>query len=339
MMIRNTPIVGLAELFAKSATAPPVLGTADFAYAQSALRIGMFVLALFAMASPAAAEKLRVVASFSILGDMTDRIGGDQIELTTLVGPGGDAHIFEPRPADAETVSKAQLMIVNGLGFEGWIERLVEASGSKAKIVVATDGVATIAPAESHGEAHAEDDHDHGEIDPHAWQSSKNAVTYAGNIAQALCDADEANCETYKANAAAYVAELEALDADIRQKVASLPKDRRTVITGHDAFGYFAHAYGLTFLAPEGVSTESEASAADVAKLITQIKDDKASALFVESISDPRLIEAIAKDTGVSVGGTLYSDALSDAGGPAATYIDMMRYNARTLVEALAQGS
>lgn len=331
--------VGRTEPSAKSAKTSTVPRMADFAPAQSALRIGMLAVALLAMASPAAAEKLRVVASFSILGDMTARIGGDRIALSTLVGPGGDAHIFEPRPADAETVAKAQLMIVNGLGFEGWIERLVEASGSKAKIVVATDGVETIAPAESHGEAHAEDDHDHGEIDPHAWQSAENAVTYAGNIVQALCDTDTANCETYKANAAAYIAELEALDAEIRQKVASLPKDRRTVITGHDAFGYFAHAYGLTFLAPEGVSTESEASAADVAKLITQIKDEKASALFVESIADPRLIEAIAQDTGVAVGGTLYSDALSDAGGPATTYIDMMRYNARTLVEALAQGS
>lgn len=284
-------------------------------------------------------EKLRVVASFSILGDMTARIGGDKIELATLVGPGGDAHIFEPRPQDAQTVAKAELMIVNGLGFEGWIGRLVEASGSKAKIVVATEGIEPIAPVESHGEAHAEDDHDHGKIDPHAWQSAKNAVTYAGNVAQALCDTDAANCESYKSNAATYVAELEALDADIRQMVASLPQDRRTVITGHDAFGYFAHAYGLTFLAPEGVSTESEASAADVAKLITQIKEEKASALFVESISDPRLIEAIAQDTGVTVGGTLYSDALSAPSGPAATYIGMMRYNARTLVEALARGS
>jgi zinc/manganese transport system substrate-binding protein len=302
------------------------------------------VLALGPAASQAA-DKLKVVASFSILGDMTARIGGDKIELTTLVGPGGDAHVFEPRPADAETVAKAQLMIVNGLGFEGWLDRLVEASGSNAEIVVATRGVETIKPAgghghdvraegEKHGE-HANDSHDHGDLDPHAWQSVRNAISYVSNIAQALCDADPANCETYKANGAAYTAELAALDAEIRASIDALPKDRRTVITGHDAFGYFAHTYGVTFLAPEGVSTESEASAADVAKLIEQIKEDKASALFVETISDPRLIEQIGKDTGLTIGGTLYSDALSESGGPAPTYVDMMRYNAKTLAEAL----
>jgi zinc/manganese transport system substrate-binding protein len=311
-----------------------------------------------ALALPAtAAEKLKVVASFSILGDMAARVGGDRIALTTLVGPGSDAHIFEPTPADAETVAKSQLMIVNGLGFEGWLDRLVEASGSNAKIIVASEGVETIKPAEEHGheeqtdaghdehaeseqqEAHAAEGHDHGDIDPHAWQDVRNAVQYVGNIAKALCEADEPNCETYKANAAAYVVALEALDAEIRSTIGALPKDRRTVITSHDAFGYLAHGYGLTFLAPEGVSTESEASAADVAKLIGQIKDDKASALFIESISDPRLIEMIGRDTGLKVGGTLFSDALSAADGPAATYIDMMRYNARTLIGALTARS
>ena len=314
----------------------------------------MFAMLTVAPASQAG-EKLKVVASFSILGDMTARVGGDNIDLTTLVGPGGDAHVFEPRPTDAETVSKAQLMIVNGLGFEGWLDRLVEASGSKAKIVVATGGVETTKPGKGPGpedeakhddhtedetkDEHAEDGHGHGDLDPHAWQSAKNAIHYVSNIARALCDADKANCETYKANGAAYTLELEALDSEIRQMIDALPKDRRTVITGHDAFGYFARAYGVTFLAPEGVSTESEASAADVAKLITQIQESKASALFVESISDPRLIEQIAKDTGVKIGGTLYSDALSEADGPAATYAGMMRYNAKTLTEALAARS
>jgi zinc/manganese transport system substrate-binding protein len=292
------------------------------------------------------AEKLKVVATFSILGDMTARIGGDRIELTTLVGPGGDAHVFEPKPRHAEAVGHAKLMIVNGLGFEGWLDRLVEASGSKAKIVVATRGIETIGMEGQHDDsagdtagAHAGDDHDDGAIDPHAWQSVKNAIRYVTTIARALCEADVTNCETYQANGEAYRAELKALDAEIRQSIEALPKDRRTVITSHDAFGYFAEAYGLTFLAPEGVSTESEASAADVARLIEQIKARKASALFVESISDPRLIEQIARDSGVKAGGTLYSDALSDAEGPAATYIDMMRSNVRTLVGALAPRS
>ncbi|MEZ5923850.1 MAG: metal ABC transporter substrate-binding protein [Hyphomicrobiaceae bacterium] len=315
------------------------------------LAIPVVVTVALAAGQSFADEKLKVVASFSILGDMTARIGGGKIDLTTLVGAGGDAHIFEPRPADAETVAKAQVMIVNGLGFEGWLDRLVEASGSKAKIAVATAGVETIKPGEDHdedgheeaghaeGEAHADQGHDHGDLDPHAWQSVNNAIIYVANITQALCDADRANCENYKANSAAYTAELAALDAEIRSAIRALPEDRRTAITGHDAFGYFAHAYGVTFLAPEGVSTESEASAADVARLITQIKEDKASALFVESIADPRLIEQIGKDTGVKVGGTLYSDALSGANGPAPTYVDMMRYNARTLTETLAARS
>ena len=252
-----------------------------------------------------------------------------------LVGPNGDAHVFEPSPADAETVAKAQVIIVNGLGFEGWLERLVEASGSKARIAVATDGIAPLAPAGDHDE----ESHDHGAVDPHAWQSVQNAIRYAGNIARALCAADTESCDAYMANAARYIDDLASLDAEIRQTVGALPLDRRTVITGHDAFGYFAHAYGLTFLAPEGVSTESEASAADVAKLIQQIEQDKASAIFIESISDPRLVEQIGRDTGLKVGGTLYSDSLSEDGGPAATYIDMMRYNARTLTEALAARS
>lgn len=315
-----------------------------------------FSRALFAVAlvagpacvpSAGAAEKLKVVASFSILGDMTARVGGDLIELTTLVGPGGDAHVFEPRPTDAETVAGAQLMIVNGLGFEGWLERLVEASGSKARIVVATEGVETIKSAEDneHDEVKPHEDHakegghEHGAIDPHAWQSVRNALRYVGNITKALCESDRVNCATFKANSAVYAAELGSLDSEIRRSIDALPKDRRTVITSHDAFGYFAHAYGLTFLAPEGVSTASEASAADVAQLIEQIKAHKASALFVESISDPRLIEQIGADTGVAVGGTLFSDALSEADGPAATYIAMMRTNARRLVGALGARS
>ncbi len=297
--------------------------------------LGAALLASFTAAP--AGEKLKVVASFSILGDMTARVGGDRIALSVLVGPDGDAHVFEPKPSDAQTVGQARIMLVNGLGFEGWLERLIEASGSKAGIVTVSEGVQPIKP--KAGEEHAEAGEEHGDIDPHAWQSVPNAITYVGNIAKALCDADKAGCETYKRNGAAYVSELEALDAEIRTAIGALPKDRRTVITSHDAFGYFEHAYGITFLAPESVSTEAEASAADVAKLIDQIEVDKASAIFVENISDPRLVEQIGKDTGLKVGGTLYSDALSGVGGPAGTYIGMMRHNARTLTEALAARS
>jgi zinc/manganese transport system substrate-binding protein len=292
--------------------------------------------------SPAllAAEKPRVVASFSILADMAARVGGDKVEVSSLVGPNGDAHVYEPAPADAKTIAEADLVVVNGLGFEGWFARLVEASGYKGPVVTASEGVAAakMDEEEEHAEAGHDDDHDHdhGAFDPHAWQNAANTVIYAGNIAKALCEADTANCETYKSNAAAYVTELKALDAEIKAAVERVPADRRTVIMSHDAFGYFARAYGITVLAPEGVSTDSEASAQDVAKLIAQTKDKKAAALFVENVSDPRLIEQISRETGLSIGGELYSDALSPPDGPAASYIAMMRHNARLLTAAMA---
>lgn len=278
-----------------------------------------------------ASEKLKVVASFSILADMTSRIGSDRIEITSLVGPNGDAHVFEPAPADAKTLAEADLVVINGLGFEGWFERLVAASGYKGRVATASEGVAAAKMAEEEGH-----DHDHGTFDPHAWQNAGNAVIYAENIAKALCQADAANCETYKSNAAAYVTELKALDAEIKAAVARVPEDRRTVIMSHDAFGYFARAYGIAVLAPEGVSTDSEASAKDVARLIAQIREKKAAALFIENVSDPRLIEQISRETGLSIGGELYTDALSSPDGPAATYIAMMRHNARMLTEAMA---
>lgn len=287
-----------------------------------------------------AAEKPRVVASFSILADMAGRVGGDKVEVTSLVGPNGDAHVYEPSPADAKTIAEADLIVVNGLGFEGWFERLVEASGYKGPVVTASDGVkaARMEEKDEHAEAgHEEDhDHDHGAFDPHAWQDAANAAIYVENIAKALCAADKSGCETYTSNAAAYAADLKALDAEIKAAVARVPEDRRTVIMSHDAFGYFARAYGIAVRAPEGVSTDSEASAKDVAKLIAQIGEKKAAALFVENVSDPRLIEQISRETGLSIGGELYSDALSGPSGPARTYVEMMRHNARLLTEAMA---
>ncbi|MBD3788394.1 MAG: zinc ABC transporter substrate-binding protein, partial [Sphingomonadales bacterium] len=240
-----------------------------------------------------AQDKLPVVASFSILGDMVAEVGGDRVAVSTLVGPDGDAHVYEPTPADAQTVAAASVVFVNGLGFEGWLDRLIEASEYKGPVVVATTGVVPRAMAEeghdhdhaghaegeakAEGEAdhdhdHAHEGHDHGGIDPHAWQSLANARLYVANIAAGLTAADPEGAETYKANAAAYLAEIDAVEAEIIAAVAALPEDRRSVVTSHDAFGYFGATYGLTFHAPEGISTESEASAADVATLITQIK-------------------------------------------------------------------
>ncbi|MEM9147885.1 MAG: zinc ABC transporter substrate-binding protein [Pseudomonadota bacterium] len=448
-----------------------------------------------------AAEPIAVVATFSILGDMVARIGGEHIALKTLVGPGGDAHVYQPTPADAAAVSEADVLFVNGLEFEGWLDRLVDASGFDGTRVVATSGIEaipfedgddhddhddhdkhaegehghgehafewaglfdleagtyswsfakvdgdyadpamkmvvlsaddieaveeaaeellesdaaetkadgeTLAPkdmaysltfdaskdvtvysveitedgtyvfftehmpfefeadehffkdasradvepiaqepeGDHHDHAHGDSDHDdhdeaghhghhHGAFDPHAWQSIDLAVTYADNIAAALSQADPANASTFYANRAAYVAELEALDAEIRATLAGLPEDRRTIVTSHDAFGYFEASYGLTFEAPQGLSTESDPSAADVAEMIDQIRDENISAVFVESITDNRLLEQIANETGATIGGTLYSDALSEPDGPAGTYLDMMRHNATTIAAAL----
>ncbi|MBS9721266.1 zinc ABC transporter substrate-binding protein [Tianweitania sp. BSSL-BM11] len=330
------------------------------------MRLASFVSVITLMPAtmaPASAENLKVVASFSIIADLAKNVGGDRIDITTLVGPDGDAHVYEPKPADAAAVADADVVLVNGLQLEGFLQRLIEASGTKAPVVELTKGGEILKNEEEHhhhdadeekeeaegkGHDHAADGtdhghdhghaghHHHGEFDPHAWQSVGNAETYVKNIADALCAADKDGCDTYKSNAEAYEAKLQALDKEVRESIASIPQDKRTIITSHDAFGYFEHEYGLTFLAPEGVSTEAEASAADVAALINQVREDKASAIFVENITNPRLIEQIASETGIKVGGTLYSDALSDASGPASTYIDMMKHNAETIKAAIS---
>jgi zinc/manganese transport system substrate-binding protein len=312
-----------------------------------------------------AAEPLKVVASFSILGDMVSEIGGDAIVVTTLVGPDGDAHVYEPTPGDASSIAAADILVVNGLDFESWVPRLVGAAGFKGVEVVASAGVTPrafgdhdeddhddAADAEDHDHDHdhdeaEHDDHDdhddaagghphhHGANDPHAWQNLANGVIYARNIAAALAKADPDNAATYEANAAAYVAELEAMDAEVKAAFAVIPPERRKVVTSHDAFGYFADAYGVEFIAPTGVSTDAEASAADVARIIDQIRHDAITAVFVENISDTRLVDQIASETGAAIGGALFSDALSGPDGPAPTYLDMFRWNTEQLTQAL----
>jgi zinc/manganese transport system substrate-binding protein len=286
--------------------------------------------ALFVAASARAQDRLNVIASFSILGDFVKNVGGDRLEVATLVGPNGNAHVYAPSPGDAKKVADAKLVFVNGLGFEGWLERLVKASGTKAPIVVATRGIKPLERAGEHGH-----DHDHGRADPHAWQSVANAKIYVANIRDALIAADPAGKEAYLANAAAYLAKLDALERDVREVVAKIPADRRRVIISHSAFGYFQDAYGVNFIAPQGVSTEAEASAKDVAAIIAQIRKQKVAAVFLENVTDPRLVEQIARETGAKVGGTLYSDALTDDKGDATTYIDLIRHNLRQLASAL----
>ena len=288
-------------------------------------------LAALLAASPARAQqRLNVIASFSILGDFVKNVGGDGVEVATLVGPNGNAHVYAPSPGDAKKVADAKLVFVNGLGFVGWLERLVMASGTKAPIVVATKGIKPLERAGGH-----DHDHDHGRADPHAWQSVANAKIYVANIRDALIAADPAGKDSYIANAAAYLAKLDALEREVREVIAKIPADRRRVITSHSAFGYFQDAYGVSFTAPQGVSTEAEASAKDVAAIIAQIKKQKAAAVFLENVTDPRLVEQIARETGAKVGGTLYSDALTDDKGDATTYIDLIRHNLRQLASAL----
>jgi ABC-type metal ion transport system, periplasmic component/surface adhesin len=296
------------------------------------------VAATAILASPRAAlaeAPVKAVASFSILGDIVAHVGGERVEVTTLVGPDGDAHVYQPTPADARAVAAANIVFVNGLGFEGWMDRLLDSAGFKGPVVVVSKGVVPLTRAEE-GEAPGHDEHDeHGELDPHAWQNLQNGALYVRNIADALIAVDPAGAAVYRANAERYLAEIAVLDQEVRAAIARLPADRRTIVTSHDAFGYFAAAYGLTLIAPEGVSTESEASAKDVAKLILQIRTEKIPAVFMENITDPRLIEQIRKESGAVVGGTLYSDALSPPDGPAATYLEMFRYNVQTLTSAL----
>ena len=280
-----------------------------------------------ATSGPAAAQdKIRVVATFSILADFARNVGGDAVEVGSLVGPNGDAHAYSPSPADGKRLADANLILVNGLGFEGWIDRLVKASGTKAVVVTASRGIKARQMTD-------EDEHDHGKTDPHAWQSVANAKIYVTNIRDALIKADAAAGPIQPARPPtrrmprAYLAKLDQLENDIKATIAAIPAARRKIITTHDAFGYFGAAYGMQFIAPQGVSTEAEVSARDVAKIIRQIKTQKIPAVFMENVSDPRLMKRIAEEAGAKIGGKLYSDALSPPDGPAATYLDMMRNN------------
>ena len=270
--------------------------------------------------------RLPVIASFSILADFVANAGGERVEVSALVGPDGDAHVFSPAPADARRVAAARLIVVNGLGLEGWMQRLVEASASKAALVTATRG---IQPQTFTLDGKVTDD-------PHAWQNIANAKLYVANIRDGLVAADPDGRAVYEANAAAYLVKLDALEIEVKAVIAAIPAKNRKIITSHDAFGYFGTAYGMKFIAPQGVSTESEPSAKDVAKIIRQIKAEKIPAVFMENISDPRLIQRIASETGAKIGGKLYSDALSGKDGPAATYVEMMKNNVAAFAAALA---
>jgi ABC-type Zn uptake system ZnuABC Zn-binding protein ZnuA len=312
----------------------------------SLFSLGLALVASILLLSPSATRAqaptpLRVVASFSVLGDLVRQVGGDAVQVTTLIGPGVDAHTYDPAPADLVTLSEADLVFENGLGFEPWLDRFYESAQPTAARVVVTEGItpraAGAASAEHEGEG--DDTHDHGQFDPHVWHDVANAIAIVENIRDALSAADPARTETYEANAAATIADLDALDAWIREEVATLPADRRKLVTSHDTFGYFADAYGFEVLgtALGSLSTEvGDPSAREIATLITAIEETGVPAIFAENVSNPDLMTSIAAEAGVTLAPPLYTDALGPPGDPGETYQGMMRGNVTTIVDALS---
>ncbi len=287
----------------------------------------VFLIAVSALAAiPAAAQdKVKVVASFSILGDMVRQVTGDLADVTAIVGPDADAHVYTPNTRDARAVADADVIFVNGLGFETWSKTLIETSGTKGQVFIATDGVAPLKV--------------DGATDPHAWNTLTNGMMYVANIAKGMAAVDPGNAAAYHANAKAYSARLQILHDRAVSEIGKLPTDQRTVVTAHDAFGYLAQGYGLTFLAPVGIDTDAEPSVEELAALIDHLKAVKAGALFVENITSRALVEQISRETGIKIGGRLFSDALSERGGPATSYEKMFEHNLGALIHALSPQS
>lgn len=280
-------------------------------------------------------EKVSVVTTFSILGDLAQRVGGEHVEILTLVGPNGDAHVYQPGPRESAELATAGVLIANGLGFEPWLDRLVESSGFGGKLVIASEGVTPLASAEAHEGEEVDAEHDHGASDPHAFQDLANAQIYVLNIAKGLAEAAPAHAADFKRNADQLSADIATLDAQLKADFAAIPQERRRILTSHDAFRYFGRAYGIEFVSVQGVSTEAEASAADLARIIRQARDGHLSAIFLENMTDPRLAETVAQEAGIRMGGELYADALSDPSGPAPDYLSLVRYNAKQLLAAM----
>ncbi|TCP11584.1 zinc/manganese transport system substrate-binding protein [Crenobacter luteus] len=292
----------------------------------------LLAFALSAASLSAFAAKLPVVASFSIVADMTREVGGERVDVVSLVGPDQDAHVYQPSPADVKRVAAARVFVANGLGFEGWMARLTRSAGFKGVTVEAASGVKTIREAGHEGHGHG---HDHGDVNPHAWHDLAAAQRYVANIEAALAKADPAGRDYYRARAGAYTVRLKELDAWALKRFAAIPAARRKVLTSHDAFPYLGQRYGIRFIAPQGVSTETEASAKSVAQIVRQVKKEKVGAVFVENMADKKLLEQLSREAGVKVVGKLYADALSAPTGPAPSFAALFRHNAETLLAAL----
>ncbi len=299
------------------------------------LRVLFLITLTTLAASPAISQPLPVVASFSIIADLVRVVGGSHVEVTSLVGPNTDAHVFDPTPADAKRLANAKLVVTNGLGFEGWMERLIKSSGYRGPVIVASRGVKTIQEASGHSHQHGHS-HSHA-ADPHAWQNPVNVKQYVNNIRLALAAAKPEAADEFERRAASYSRELDALDQSIRDRLKTVPVAQRRIITSHDAFGYFAAAYNVRFYPLQGLSTGSEPSAADVVRIIDQIKKNKVTAIFIENISDSRVLERLTKESGARIGGTLYADALSEPGGAVDTYLKMITHNANAIVDSFAR--
>jgi zinc/manganese transport system substrate-binding protein len=287
----------------------------------------LFVIALMG-AHPAQAEPVKIVTSFSVLGDLARQVGGQYVAVTALVGPDGDVHTYQPTPADAKNIARADLVIINGLGLEGWIDRLIEVSGFKGNIVTASRDIPRVLMTSDQSAIDPT-------TDPHAWQNLKNGGIYVKNIAAALASTDSTHAAFYFERATILRQNLDTLDQWVHQQIDNVPYTKRSIISSHSAFGYFADAYGIQVIAPVGLSTESEPSAKDLKTLVDIIRSGKTRALFIENMADPKLINQLTQETGVRLGGKLYADALSSADGPAATYQQMFTYNVSQLVAAM----
>lgn len=284
------------------------------------LAIGAMLLSPLTMA-----KTVNAVASFTVLGDIVKEVGGSHVNVKSLVGPNGDPHTFEPTPKDSQELNQADVVFVSGLGLEGWLDRLVKASGYKGHPVVASAGISTRKMV------------DDGETitDPHAWNSMANGVVYATNVMNALIKADPEDAADIRKSGERYIQQLQQLDSWAKQSFAAIPVEKRKVLTSHDAFGYFGQRYGVEFKAPVGFSTEAEASASDVAGLIKQLKAEHINTYFMENQTDPRLVKQIASETGAQAGGELYPEALSDANGPAPTYVAAFKHNVELMLASM----
>jgi len=327
-----------------------------FKITKKAYLIASIALGLGVNTTAFANDKIPVVASFSILGDLVSEVGGSHVDITTLVKANGDAHVYSPTPKDALAVRKAKLLVVNGLNFEGWIPRLLESAHFQGTTIVASDGIDVITLGDDQHEEHADHDemhhedadhdekheehageHHHDGVDPHAWNSIINVKTYVKNIASGLIKVDPENTKDYQQNAQGYLQKLDKLEIKLHAKLDTIPLSQRKIITPHDAFAYFARDFKIEFIAPQGTSTESEASASDMAAIIKQIRKDKVGAVFMENIADNRMIEQISQETDAKIGGELFSGSLSDKQGPASTYLKMIEYNVNTIVSGLTK--